>query len=187
MSRESRRVFVPPPLSSPSPSFFTRRPSLPALAPGATSTLDLEHVPRTRPGTATCERRAWPCALCLLSRLYALADRSRDVSSRCEKGDRRWRRLILPRAGLFRKAKDDKGQSDREANGREGAERSLVYSSSRRIPAETITFKNNDRELPYIITLMRRFKITFQIRSPRDNMLNDRAVAGRIRHGEYYI
>ena len=33
------------------------------------------------------------------------------------------------------------------------------------IPAETITFKNNDRELPYVITLMRRFKITFQIRS----------------------
>jgi len=141
--RESRKPtrLRSSPLSSPTPRFFSRRPSLPALAPGATSTLDLEHVPRTRPGTATCERRAWACALCLLSRLYALADRSRDVSSRCEKGDRRWRRLILPRAGLFRKAKDDKGQSARERSRREGAERSLVYSSSRRSRQKRLRLK----------------------------------------------
>lgn len=73
--------------------------------------------PRTRFAHTTryCnvqETGLWMCTLLAFSLVHTRSPTDRDVSSRCEKGDRRWRRLILPRAGLFRKAKDDKGQSE---------------------------------------------------------------------------
>lgn len=87
--------------------------------------------PRTRSARTTryCnvqETGLWMCTLLAFSLVHTRSPTDRDVSSRCEKGDRRWRRLILPRAGLFRKAKDDKGQSEictREWSAKKGEKR----------------------------------------------------------------
>lgn len=111
-----------------------RRPSFPALV-RATSTLDLEHVlhttrhlPRGRVGYATataCMQAACMCT-CTCIRVWLarplafflayvrFTSAHRDVSpyTRSGRRERRWRRLILPRAKLFRKAKDDKGRSE---------------------------------------------------------------------------
>lgn len=68
---------------------------------------------------------------CFLSCLRALTGPSRCISVHTSgRRERRWRRLILPRAELFRKAKDDKGRSELLVESRRtGEARSYVYSS----------------------------------------------------------
>lgn len=162
VEKAGRRVFDP--FSSSSSFSFTSSfllVDLPALV-RATSTLDLEHVLHT---TRHLPWKSWMChgvhagrvhvhvhmrlacsSACFFSCLRALTSPSRCIFVHAsERRERRWRRLILPRAELFRKAKDDKGRSELLESRRTGEARSYVYSSP--VLAETIMFKNNDREL----------------------------------------
>lgn len=165
VEKAGRRVFVP---LSPSTSSFLPV-DLPFPTPvRATSTLDLEHVlhttrhlpwkSRTRCGVhagrvhvhvhmrSACSRPA--CFLSCLRALYRPIEMYLRTT-RSGRRERRWRRLILPRAELFRKAKDDKGRrseslAESRRTGGRGA-RSYVYTPP--VLAGTIMFKNNDREL----------------------------------------
>lgn len=160
VEKAGRRVFDPFSSASSYLLVSPRRPSFPAPV-RATSTLDLEHVlhttrhlpwkSRTCYGaacmcTCICVRLARPLAF-FLACLRALTGPSRCISVHTSgRGERRWRRLILPRAELFRKAKDDKGRSELLVESRRtGEARSYVYSSP--MLAGTIMFKNNGREL----------------------------------------
>lgn len=165
MSRESRTARLRSLLLRSASSYLLvspRRPSFPAPV-RATSTLDLEHVLHTTRHlpwkSRTCygvhagrvhvhvHTRSARSSACFLSCLRALTGPSRCISVHTSgRRERRWRRLILPRAELFRKAKDDKGRSELLVESRRtGEARSYVYSSP--MLAGTIMFKNNGREL----------------------------------------
>lgn len=164
MSRESRtarlrslllRLLLPPRFSSStflscaSPCYIDIRPR--TRSPhNAAFAVEESDVPRRACRPRACARAyAFGSLVRLLSFLLTCAYRPIEMYLRTHESgrrERRWRRLILPRAELFRKAKDDKGRSELLVESRRtGEARSYVYSSP--MLAGTIMFKNNGREL----------------------------------------
>lgn len=152
MSRESRtarlrslllRLLLPPRFSSStflscaSPCYIdirprTRSPHNAAFAVEESDVLRPRRACRRRRACARVHMRSARSSACFLSCLRALTGPSRCISVHTSgRRERRWRRLILPRAELFRKAKDDKGRSELllVESRRTGEARSYVYSS----------------------------------------------------------